>query len=254
MAGSDHDRDLARAFDAQAEAFERAKVQRDAESLSRFVAFAAVPRGGRVLDAGCGPGIVAEAFLEAGCDVLGVDLSAEMIRRAQARCARFGERARFEQRSLFDLDPGEPLDAALSRNVLHHLEDPQAFVARQATLVRPGGAVLALDLSGEPDPAGQAWSQGIERDRDRTHVRTLTPGELVDMLIRAGLEDVRLAEEHLVLDFDEWFDRGSPAAPKEAVRARLFAGRARRFVPSPRPGGGVDIRVTRTMVRATKPA
>lgn len=254
MAGSDHDRDLARAFDAQAAAFERSKVQRDAESLSRFVAFAAVPRGGRVLDAGCGPGLVAEAFLEAGCDVLGVDLSAEMIRRAQARCARFGERARFEQRSLFDLEPGAPLDAALSRNVLHHLEEPQAFLARQAALVRPGGAVLAFDLSGEADPAAQAWAHGIERDRDRTHVRTLTPGEMVDMLIRAGLEDIRVAEEHLLLDFDEWFDRGTPAMPKEAVRARLFAGRAQRFVPSRRAEGGVDIRVTRTMVRATKPA
>src|SRR5512138_349858 len=161
-APSDHDRDLARAFDHQAAAFEAAKVQRDRESLSRFVAFAAVPRGGRVLDGGCGPGLVAEAFLEAGYDVLGVDLSAEMIRRAQARCARFGERARFEQRSLFDLEPGAPLDAALSRNVLHHLEDPQAFLSRQAALVRPGGAVLAFDLSGEPDPAAQAWSHGIE--------------------------------------------------------------------------------------------
>ncbi|HEY6097777.1 MAG TPA: class I SAM-dependent methyltransferase [Anaeromyxobacter sp.] len=250
--GSEHDRDLARAFDAQAAAFERAKAQRDAESLSRFVAFAAVPRGGRVLDAGCGPGLVAEAFLEAGCDVLGVDLSAEMIRRARARCARFGERARFEQRSLFDLDAAGPFDAALSRNVLHHLEDPWAFVLRQAALVPPGGVVLAFDLSADPDPERQAWSQGIERDRDRTHVRTLTPGELVDLLARAGLEDLRVAEEHLVLDYDEWFDRGTPAAPKEEVRARLRSGKARGFVPSARGDGGTDIRVTRTMVRGVK--
>ena len=254
MPRSDHDRDLAQAFDSQAAAFERAKAQRDAASLARFVAFAAVPPGGRVLDAGCGPGLVAEALLEAGCDVLGVDLSAEMIRRARTRCARFGERARFEQGSLHDLEPGGPLDAALSRNVLHHVEDPRAFVARQAALVRAGGCVLAFDLSSDPDPEAQAFSQGIERDRDRTHVRTLTPGELVDVLARAGLEDIRLAEEHLVLDFDEWFDRGSAQAPKEAVRARLLAGRAPRFAPSRRPDGGVDIRVTRTMVRGTKPA
>ncbi len=249
---SDHDRDLAHAFDAQAAAFERAKVQRDAESLSRFVAFAGLAPGARVLDAGCGPGLVAEAFLEAGCEVLGVDLSAEMIRRAGARCARFAGRARFEQRSLFDVPSGAPFDAALSRNVLHHLEDPAAFVARQAALVRAGGVVLAFDLSGDPDPARQAWSQGIERDRDRTHVRTLTPGELADLLVRAGLEDVRLAEEHLLLDYDEWFDRGTPGAPKEAVRARLLAGKARGFAPSARPDGGVDIRVTRTMVRGVK--
>ncbi len=254
MPPSDHDRDLARAFDTQAAAFERAKVQRDADYLARLVAFAAVPRGGRVLDAGCGPGLVAEAFLETGCEVLGVDLSAEMICRARARCARFGERARFEQLSLFDLEPGAPYDAALSRHVLHHLEDPAAFVARQAALVRAGGLVLAFDHSGDPDPAGQAWSQGIERDRDRTHVRTLTPGELVDLLVRAGLEDVRAAEEHFVLDYDEWFDRGTPGAPKEEVRARLLARTARGFVPSPRADGGVDIRITRMLVRGVKPA
>jgi SAM-dependent methyltransferase len=253
-APSDHDRDLARAFDRQAAAFEAAKVQRDKESLARFVAFAAIPRGGRVLDAGCGPGLVAEAFLEGGCDVVGVDLSAEMIRRARARCERFGDRARFEQLSLFDLDPGGLLDAALSRNVIHHVEDPQAFVERQAALVRPGGAVLAFDLVTDPEPAGRAFAHAIERDRDRTHVRTLTPGELVDLLVRAGLEDVRLAEEPLLLDFDEWFDRGSPAVPKEAVRARLVKGTARSFRPSARPDGGVDLRVTRAMVRGTKPA
>lgn len=252
MPQSDHDRELARAFDAQAAAFEKAKVQRDAESLARFVAFAGLPPGARVLDAGCGPGLVAEAFLGAGSEVVGVDLSGEMIRRARIRCARFGAGARFEQRSLFDFDPGGPLDAALSRNVLHHVEDPRAFVARQAALVREGGAVLAFDHSADPDPARQAWSQAIERDRDRTHVRTLTPGELVDLLAAADLEDVRLAEEFLVLDYDEWFDRGTPAATKEAVRARLLAGTARGFAPTARDDGGVDIRISRIMVRGVK--
>lgn len=253
MPSTEHDRELARAFDAQAEAFERAKAQRDAASLSRFVAFASLARGSRLLDAGCGPGLVAEAFLEAGCEVVGVDLSGEMIRRARARCARFGERARFEQRSLFDVEPGPPLDAAVSRNVIHHVQDPQAFVERQAALVRAGGAVLAFDLVADADPVARAFAHGIERDRDRTHVRTLTPGELVDALVRAGLEDVRLAEEPVLLDFDEWFGRGTPAAPKEDVRARLLAGTARRFRPTARADGGVDLRVTRAMARGVKP-
>jgi len=248
----DHDNELAHAFDGQAAAFEASKVQRDAESLARFVAFAAVPRGGRILDAGCGPGLVAEAFLDAGCNLIGIDLSAEMIRRARARCARFGERARFEQGSLFQLAPAEPLDAALSRNVLHHVVDPAAFIARQSALVRPGGLVLALDVTGDPDPDGQAWSQGIERDRDRTHVRSLTPGELVDAFARADLLDLRIAEEDIVLDFDEWFDRGSPGAPKEEVRQRLLVRAARGFVATARKDGGADLRVTRMMVRGVK--
>lgn len=250
---SGHDRDLAEAFDRQAAAFEQAKVQRDAAALARFVAFAALPPGARVLDAGCGPGLVAEAFLSAGFEVLGADLSAEMVRRARERCARFGARARFEQRSFYDLDPGGPLDCALSRNVLHHLEDPRAFLARQAALVRPGGAVLAYDHTGDPDPARHAWSQEIERARDRTHVRSLTLGEMVDLMAAAGLADLTVAEEEVLLDFDEWFDRGTPVAPKAAVRERLLAGTARGFAPSARADGGVDIRLARAMVRGVKP-
>jgi len=254
MTLSAHDQDLARAFDGQAEHFEQAKVSRDAESLARFVGFAGLPPGSRVLDAGCGPGLVAEAFLEAGCDVVGVDLSAEMVRRARERCARFGGRARVEQRSLFALGGEPPFDAALSRNVLHHVEDPRAFVAAQARHVRPGGMVLALDLSGDPDPERGAWLQEIERARDGTHTRTLTAGELLDLLGAAGLEDLRLAEEEVHLDFDEWFDRGTPSAPKEEVRARLLAGRARGFAPRIRPQGGVEIRCLRAAVRGIKPA
>src|ERR671930_27918 len=246
-----HDEELARAFDAQAETFERAKVTRDAASLARFVEFAGLPRGARVLDAGCGPGLVAEAFLDAGCDVVGVDLSAEMVRRARQRCARFGARARFEQSSLFDLRE-DAFDAALSRNVLHHVEDPRAFIARQVVLVRPGGKVLALDLTGDPDPLRDAWMQRIERDRDKTHVRTLTLGELVNLFAGAGLTDLLLREEEVELDFDEWFDRGTPAAPKEEVRSRLLAGTARGFAPRQRADGGVEIRGMRAAVRGVK--
>jgi SAM-dependent methyltransferase len=248
-----HDRDLAQAFDGQAARFERAPVQSDPAALARLVAFAALPAGSLVLDSGCGPGLVAEAFLAAGHRVHGVDLSPEMVRRAQARCARFGERATFELGSALGLAPGERYDAAVSRLVVHHVEDPLAFVRGQAERVRPGGVVVLSDHAGDPDPALAFWHQQIERARDRTHTRSLTPGELVDLLVRVGLADLRLVEEPFVLDFDEWFDRGTPALPKEAVRATVLAGRARAFEPRLRPDGGVAIRNVRVSVRGVKP-
>lgn len=79
-------------------------------------------------------------------------------------------------------------------------------------------------------------------------------GEILDLVAACGFVELALREEPFEVDFDEWFDRGTAGVPKEAVRARLLAGRAQRFVPSRRPDGGFDIRVTRTMVRATKPA
>ncbi len=248
---SRHDQDLAAAFDGQAERFERATVARDAASLARFVALAALPSGARLLDGGCGPGLVAEAFLDAGCEVLGVDLSGEMIRRARQRCARFGARARFEQKSLHDLQ-GERFDAAVSRNVLHHVEDPAAFVRAQAALLRPGGVLLASDITADPDPERRRWANGIETARDRTHTRSLTPGELLDVFAGAGLGDLRLSEEGVELDYDEWFDRGTPAEAKETVRARLLQGTARGFAPERRADGGVAIHVLRGVVRGVK--
>ena len=248
-----HDRELEQAFDHQAAQFERAPVQSDPAALSRLVAFAAFPPDARVLDAGCGPGLVAEALLTAGLRVHGVDLSAEMVRRARQRCARFGDRATFEQGSALSLAPGVAFDGAISRLVLHHVPDSREFVRRQVDLVRPGGVVAASDHTGDPEPAAARWHEDIERWRDRTHVRNPTPGEIVDLLAGAGLQSISLIEEQFELDFDEWFDRGTPMRPKAEVRAAVLAGRARGYDPVPRADGGITIRCFRTLARGVKP-
>ena len=247
-----HDRELSRAFDAQAAQFERSPIQSDPATLARLVAFAALPPGARVLDAGCGPGLVAEAFLAAGHAVHGVDLSAEMVRRARVRCARFGDRARFGEGSVLALDAG-PFDAAVSRCVVHQVADPIAFLRAQVARIGPGGAVVVSDHTADPDPARARWHQEIERARDRTHTRNLSPGELADLFAGAGLERVVLQEEPFELDFDEWFDRGTPALPKDQARAMALRGRARGFDPALRPDGGVTLRCWRALVRGVRP-
>src|SRR5262249_11159706 len=238
---ADRDREIAAAFDGQAEQFERGPLQTDAARLARLVGFAELPAGALVLAAGCGPGLVSEALAAVGHRVVGFDLSAEMIRRARVRCARFGDRVRFEQRSVFDLDATVPFDAALSRLVVHHVSDPLAFVLRQVALVRPGGTVLVCDHTTDPDPARAAWHQDVERARDRTHARSLTSGQLVDLLVAAGLHAVRFEEESYWLDFDEWFDRGTPDTAKDVVRARILSGSARGFRPEPASDGTIRI-------------
>jgi SAM-dependent methyltransferase len=249
----DHDHALATAFDGQAAKFERAPVQSDPAALKRLAEAANLPSDSLVLDAGCGPGLVSEALLKAGHRVMGVDLSAEMIARAEIRCAQYGDRAHFRRISLFDGAVTGPFDAAISRYVLHHMTDPLAFVRRQAELLRPGGVLVLSDHSTDPDPAAAAHHNEIECARDKTHTDCLTPGALVDLLLRAGLESVRHVEESFVLDFDEWFDRGTPADTKENVRARLLAGRnGRGFLPSRLPDGTVRIDCWRSIVRGVK--
>ena len=247
-----HDAELAKAFDAQAARFERSPVQSDPSALARLVAFAALPPDSLVLDAGCGPGLVSEALLGAGHRVHGVDLSAEMVRRARERCARFGARARFDQGSVFELAGPETFEAAISRFVLHHVVDPLGFLQAQAARLREGGVLVACDHAADADPSAAAWHQEIERARDRTHVRNLTSGELVDLLARVGMRRLELSEEEFELDFDEWFDRGTPAAGKAQVRQRLLAGRARGFAPRPTSDGRISIRCVRSLARGVR--
>ena len=246
-----HDKDLAQAFDGQAAKFEKAPLQNDKSALARLIDFAALDKDSLVLDAGCGPGIISEALLEEGHRVVGVDLSTEMLNRARARCERFGERAKFVQGSVLELSQ-QGFDAAISRFVVHHVVDPLAFVQAQAARLRKGGAVIVSDHTADPDPGRAAWHQQIERARDKTHTRSLTPGELVDLFARAGLRLVRVVEEEYDLDFDEWFDRGTPALGKAEVRALVEASTARGFSPHRRSDGGITIGNVRALVRGVK--
>ena len=203
-----------------------APVQSDPAALERLVRASDLPPGGRILDAGCGPGLVAAALLPSGLRVVGVDLSREMIERARNRCAAFGDRATFLQVSVFDpsLEQHGPFDGAISRYVLHHVVEPAAFVARQAGLLRPGGVLVVCDHLTDPDPGRADHHERLERARDRSHTRSLTGGQIVDLFAAAGLSEITMTEEAYDLDFDEWFDRGSPDETKEAVRAALLDG------------------------------
>ena len=223
---------------------------------ARLVAFADLAVGSYVLDAGCGPGLVCEAFLSAGHRMFGVDLSPEMIARAERRCERFGNRARFVNHSVFDqaVDAAGPFDVAVSRFVLHHVVDPAAFLGRQMALVRPGGALILCDHTTDTDPARAEEHNLIERLRDTTHTSNHTSGGIVDLFARLGLVEVRCVEERFTLDFDEWFDRGTPASPKATVRDRLLSGpHSRGFRPELLDDGSVRIACVRCLVRGVKP-
>jgi SAM-dependent methyltransferase len=251
----DHDTDLATAFDGQAAQFERAPVQSDPAALEHLVRVADLAPDSLVLDAGCGPGLVSAALLAAGHRVVGVDLSGEMIDRARRRCAAFEDRARFVQSSLFADDLAGPFDAAVSRYVLHHVTDPLAFVRRQVGLVRPGGVLVLCDHTTDPDPEAARHHRELERARDHTHTDNLTPGAIVDLLVKSGLRELRLIEESFTLDFDEWFDRGTPADTKENVRTRLVSGPyIAGFSPTLLAGGAVRIDCRRSIVRGVKPS
>jgi SAM-dependent methyltransferase len=101
--------------------------------------------GAVVLDAGCGSGAQAQWLLDQGTDVVGVDLSPQMIVEAQRRCAGRGRFLVADLAEPLPLEPGS-LDGITCSLALHYVEDWSVPLRSFATALRPGGwAVISLD-------------------------------------------------------------------------------------------------------------
>jgi len=100
----------------------------------------------RVLDAGCGSGRVTEALLERlpGGHVIALDASGKMLETARTRLARFDDRVSFVPADLGRPLPIEqPVDAILSTATFHWVPDHDALFRNLATVLRPGGRLVA---------------------------------------------------------------------------------------------------------------
>ena len=144
---------------------------------------AAIAAGERVLDVGCGPGrLTMEAAQAAGPtgDVLGIDLSTEMVDLASHKAKRARSPARFVAAGIEALPvPDAHVDVVLASLMLHHLpsELQERGVAEVLRVLKPGGRFVALDFSAAPGH-GLAhllnvlgWRHGSDH---ADHLRSLT--------------------------------------------------------------------------------
>ena len=102
-------------------------------------------KGKRVLDVGCGGGILADAMARSGADVLGIDLSTKALRVAQLHALE-AQTDRVEYReisaeALASEVPGS-FDMVTCMEMLEHVPNPSLVVQACATLVKPGGHVF----------------------------------------------------------------------------------------------------------------
>jgi ubiquinone/menaquinone biosynthesis C-methylase UbiE len=126
----------------------------------------------RVVDLGCGPAEIPVRLARAvaAAHITAVDGSAAMLRLAHEsiRAARIQSRISVHHGRLPDLAlPEHSFDAVLSKDMLHHLPDPQVLWREARRLVRPGGAVYVMDLI-RPDSPLEAREivERVSRDAD----------------------------------------------------------------------------------------
>ena len=108
--------------------------------------------GLRILDIGCGGGLVSEPMARLGAQVTGVDASEENIKTAMTHAEEAGVKVDYRAgtaEGLIEEGVG-PFDLVLNLEVVEHVADPAGFLKNTAGLVRPGGLMIASTLNRTP--------------------------------------------------------------------------------------------------------
>ena len=105
----------------------------------------------RVLDVGCGAGLLSESLAQAGCDVLGLDAGAEIIAAAEAHAAGQGLNLAYRAASAEALAAeGMQFPVVTALEIIEHVTDPAAFLATLSSLLEPGGLLFLSTLNRTP--------------------------------------------------------------------------------------------------------
>ncbi len=105
-------------------------------------------KGLRMLDIGCGAGILSEPLARLGAQMVGADPAEENIAAAQAHAQDSGVAVDYRATTAEALaEAGETFDVVLAMEVVEHVNDVKDFVATCATMVKPGGLMIAATLN-----------------------------------------------------------------------------------------------------------
>ena len=152
--------------------------------------------GLRILDIGCGGGLLSEPMARLGADVVGADAAARNIPVARLHAEQMGLTIDYRNTTAEALaDAGETFDAVLNMEVVEHVADPQAFLSTCRALLKPGGIMVCSTLNRNPKSfvmaiVGAEWIMRWLPRGTHEWARFITPDELYGMLRSASLDPV----------------------------------------------------------------
>jgi len=157
-------------------------------------------RGARVLDVGCGGGLLSEALAREGAEVTALDLAPELIEIAklhllEARETEPGLRVDYRLQSVEALAAQAPgtFDAITCMEMLEHVPDVGSVLAACATLLRPGGRLFLSTLNRTPAAfaiaiVGAEYLARLLPRGTHDYASFIKPSELAGWLREAGLQ------------------------------------------------------------------
>jgi 2-polyprenyl-6-hydroxyphenyl methylase/3-demethylubiquinone-9 3-methyltransferase len=150
----------------------------------------------RVLDVGCGGGILADAMARKGADVLGIDLATKSIKVAQLHALEAQTpNVSYLEVSAENLAQDKPasFDVVTCMEMLEHVPDPSSIVRACSTLVKPGGWVFFSTINRNPKSflfaiVGAEYVLNLLPRGTHEYAKMIRPSELAGYCRSAGLD------------------------------------------------------------------
>jgi 2-polyprenyl-6-hydroxyphenyl methylase/3-demethylubiquinone-9 3-methyltransferase len=165
-----------------------------------YIAERAVLAGARVVDVGCGGGLLSEAMARAGADVVGIDLAPAVLEVARLHLLESGLVVDYRETGAEALAQtmGGRFDVVTCLEMLEHVPDPASVIRACADLLRPGGRLFVSTLNRTPRSfataiVGAEYLMRLLPRGTHHYARFIKPSELGADLRAAGLvlEDLR---------------------------------------------------------------
>lgn len=196
---------MAAGFDQSVDYFERVqRVTWYERLIEDFLRFVDVPARGRLLDVGCGPGLLTRKVSRHVSEAVGVDHSDAMIKRAR-EIARGSRRLHYEVGDAAAIPfPDDQFDVVTATSVLYLLSDQRRALEEMMRAVKPGGAVASMEPSVEMRPdrvttvATQRGITGFDFEallgwmKAANYHGALSLPDLMRIYERVGLKDTKI--------------------------------------------------------------
>ena len=151
--------------------------------------------GKKVVDVGCGGGILAESISQSGADTTGIDLSEKALKVAELHALEVGANLTYRSISAEDLadEQAEQYDVVTCMEMLEHVPDPASVVRACAKLCKPGGTLFFSTLNRNPKSylfaiIGAEYILKLLPKGTHEYTKFIKPSELVTFTRQAGLE------------------------------------------------------------------
>ena len=152
--------------------------------------------GLRILDIGCGGGLLSEPMARLGAEVVGADAAPRNIPVAQLHAEQSGLTIDYRNITAEALAAaGEQFDVVLNMEVVEHVADPQAYLTACQQLLKPGGLMICSTLNRNPKSfmmaiVGAEWVMRWLPKGTHDWAKFITPDELYALIRGAGLDPV----------------------------------------------------------------